>query len=161
MNKYGNQQKDEFIATRPLNYIDIESEIDSLSGKCKFNFAYLDSQKSGQTIRDWTEKQVKDLFEKLHHYSKKSLIALSKNEDFINYKNFPPKSKTNFEHPKHIPIDVEWARFRLTAKARLVGFIVPASLHGKQHGKTDWIFDKNTFYVVFLDGEHLFYKTKK
>ena len=159
MSRFENSQQLKFLAAIPLDSIDIEAEVHSLSVKCKFNFAYFDAQKAGQAIQDWTEAEVKNLFEKLRHYSKESLIGLSKQEDFVNYKNFPKKS--DFKHPKHVPNDVEWARFRLAAKVRLVGFIVPAHLHGKQHKTTGGVFDKNTFYVVFLDREHRFYKAEK
>jgi hypothetical protein len=158
MSRFANSQKTKFLAIIAVES-NIESETNSLSVKCKFNFAYFDVQEAGQRIQDWTEGQVKDLFEKLQHYSKESLIQLSKNQDFVNYKTFPTKS--DFKHPKHVPIDVEWARFRLAAKVRLVGFVIPASLDGKQHKSTSGVFDKNTFYVVFLDRDHRFFKTKK
>lgn len=34
-------------------------------------------------------------------------------------------------------------------------------LHDKEHSKTKIRCDKNTFYLVFLDKEHKFYKTEK
>ncbi len=62
---------------------------------------------------------------------------------------------------KSIPIEAKWGRFRLKSKVRLVGFVIPEEFHDKIHEKTGLRFDKNTFYVVFLDKEHKFYKVEK
>ena len=75
------------------------------------------------------------------------------------YGNFP--TKTKFKEPTHIPIPVQWGRFRLESKVRLVGFTIPADYHKKLDKNTDEYFDKNTFYVVFLDQNHEFYYTEK
>lgn len=71
------------------------------------------------------------------------------------YGDFPKKS--DFKHPKHVPHQVKWARFRLESADRLVGFIVPYSYDGKTHSTTNFKFDYNTFYVVFLDENHRFW----
>lgn len=60
--------------------------------------------------------------------------------------------------PKIVPIDAKWGRFRFNSKKRLVGFIVPKD---EIHPQTNYRFDKNTFYVVFLDKNHEFYTTEK
>ncbi len=78
---------------------------------------------------------------------------------YINYGDFPRKS--NFFHPKNVPHQVYWGRFRLDLDLRLLGFVVPDDYHGKTNIKTGMTYDKNTFYVVFLDPEHNFYITKK
>jgi hypothetical protein len=75
------------------------------------------------------------------------------------YGAFPQKSK--FCHPKHVPHQVCWGRFRLDFSGRLVGFILPAEYDGKYHAKTGKRFDCNTFYVVFLDANHSFYIGKE
>lgn len=70
------------------------------------------------------------------------------------YGAFPRRSE--FKHPHHVPSDVDWARFHLDGKKRLIGFTIPkdlCSIHQR--------FDGNTFYVVFLDLEHKFYATKR
>jgi predicted component of type VI protein secretion system len=76
-----------------------------------------------------------------------------------NYGAFPAKS--SFTHPKYIPHQADWARFRLGSKVRLIGFTVPAELHKTPHRKSGELFDKNTFYVVFLDRDHIFYLTEE
>lgn len=104
----------------------------------------------------------------MKEYSKESLKSWENREIgsgehrgkvFVIYDTFPDPSL--LEHPKHIPLDVKWARFRMEQSFRLGGFIVPEELHGKIHEETGFIFDKNTFYVVFIDRDHNFYLTGK
>ena len=75
------------------------------------------------------------------------------------YGSFP--SKSEFVHPKHVPHQAQWARFRLESKLRLIGFTIPTELHKNTHNKTGEFYDKNTFYVVFLDRDHKFFLTEK
>jgi hypothetical protein len=70
-------------------------------------------------------------------------------------------SKSAFKFPKNVPHQAQWARFRLENKVRLIGFVVPGKYKDKRHAKTKKRFDGNTFYVVFPDKNHLFYKMKK
>ena len=72
------------------------------------------------------------------------------------YRDFPVKTKA--ERPKSVPIDADWARLRLEGDFRLCGFFIPNELDGKEHEKSKVRFDKNTFYVVFIDPEHNFYQ---
>ena len=66
------------------------------------------------------------------------------------YKSFPVKSE--FLYPKFIPLDVDWARFRLEGDMRLIGFFVSKEACEKMS------IDPNVFHIVFLDEFHRFYK---
>jgi len=57
-----------------------------------------------------------------------------------------------FSHPKHVPHQASWARFRLESSVRLIGFMIPEDYSSK--------FDRNTFYIVFLDKNHTFYNKR-
>jgi len=72
------------------------------------------------------------------------------------YGGFPVKSA--LIHPKHVPNQARWGRFRLDWSGRLCGFVVPKELEGTLHSNTNVRFDSNTFYAVFLDRDHCFYK---
>ena len=165
MRKFGNKKKRIFLAN--LSLPSLEEENNDLTIRCKFNFSYLDSsQDAGQGFRELTHKQLIDLFGKLKDYTTKPLDYW-RNERAGNsglkvlaiYQDFPPKSES--VHPKHVPHQAQWSRFRLGRKLRLVGFTIPTKLHKTLHKKTAEFFDKNTFYVVFLDRDHKFYLTEK
>ena len=140
----------------------IEHIEDTISQKSKFNFAYfINSDKSGQDFRDWEHKQLYELFDKLKEYSKFPLSHwekqyLGKYPLFTTYSQFP--TNTDFEKPKAIPHQALWARFRLEGDSRLIGFVLPDEYKDKEQNKSGYRFDINTFYVVFLDEKHRFYK---
>lgn len=166
MNKYGNSRavkKIEFIN----EFTSIWNDKDLLSLRCKFNFHYFSPTNGGQDFTEWSDLELTKLFSKLKFYSENSLdywcnqkTAGSGNVLEI-YGSFPISSKTKFKEPKHIPIEAKWARFRLESKVRIIGFVISSSDNDKVHTKTSYRFDKNTFYLVFLDREHEFYITEK
>lgn len=141
----------------------LQDEVNNLTERCSFNFSYFDcSQKAGVSFRSLSEVQQENLVKSLVDYSKNSLSYWDGQGDiFVVYGNFPPKSKTDFFHPRHVPHDVCWCRFRLTGKFRLIGFTVPKKLHEQRHEKTKKLYNCNTFYVVFLDPTHTFWKSTK
>lgn len=160
-----------------LNSIPQETlEMSNIASRCKFNFSYLDiSQQHGKSLIDWNEKSGNSLLvklnEKLKHYSKEPL-EYWKNEPVGKgkkggdgarqhvleiYGDFPDNSA--FIHPRHVPLGVNWGRFRLESDARLAGFVIPDNLAEKVDCN-GCKFDINTFYVVFLDEHHKFYLTK-
>jgi len=163
MGKFNNSQKESFLGSIPTTSLD--NDTDKLTLKCKFNFAYFNPhQDAGQDFNEWNHPELVKLFNKLKNYSEESLEywktqLTGKYPLFSTYVNFPVNS--DFEEPKNIPHQAIWARFHLENKVRLVGFVIPDSYHGNAHSKTKETFDKNTFYIVFLDKNHLFYKTKK
>ncbi|MEG0619439.1 MAG: hypothetical protein RR557_09090 [Bacilli bacterium] len=61
------------------------------------------------------------------------------------YGSYPEKSKTGFpECPKNLSKSANWSSIRLSGKVRVIG-----------------IMDRNIFYVVYLDKNHLFYLSPK
>lgn len=167
MSGFKNTKKEEFLKKLPST--SLEGETNDLTSRSKFNFSYFDEgQAAGQKFHEWSHEQLTKLLNKLKEYSRDSLdhwqrqyIGSGKHRSQVLavYDQFPRVS--DFEHPKHVPYEAMWARFRIEWDVRLIGFIVPTSLHKKSHPKTGQLFDANTFYLVFLDANHKFYKTEK
>lgn len=107
------------------------------------SFRQLD-RNQGDNWDSW-EKQsmLAQALDTLTGYCQSSLRSTVDGKKFTIYDQFPPTEKTDFTHPKHVPEDAEWARIHVTGKQCLIGHVV-----------------KNTFYVVFLDGEHRFWKSE-
>jgi len=164
MAKKGNNKRASFLASIPK--ISLNSDTNDLAQRCKFNFSYfVNDDDAGQDFKDWTHDELAKLLEKLKEYSKFPLShwkhqKVGNYPVFVNYGNFP-STKTDFIEPKHIPLEVEWCRIHLENKPRLIGFVVPDSYHDELQESNGFSFDKNTFYVVFLDKEHKFYKTSR
>ncbi|MCI5123238.1 MAG: hypothetical protein D3925_01860 [Candidatus Electrothrix sp. AR5] len=161
-NRFPNQHRSNKL--RDLaELLGLQDEISNLTERCAFNFSYFDcSQEAGVDFCILSEVQQRNLVQSLVDYSKNSLSYWDCQGDiFVVYDTFPSKNKTDFFHPKHVPHDVCWCRFRLAGKFRLVGFTVPKKLHEQRHGKTQELYNSNTFYVVFLDPNHNFWKSKK
>lgn len=156
MSTFGNSKLNSFLSEYPLPDLDLKD--DNLTIRCKFNFHYMDfTQKAGQKFSDWKQSPLAKMMEKLNAFSQESLKhwekerAGSKDGTVLTfYDNFPLRSKTDFKFPKTtVPHQARWGRFRLGARARLIGFVVPSIYDGKTHPGTGAKFDCNTFYVVF------------
>lgn len=154
--KYKNSRKESFLDSIPL--ASIESPDDRLACKSKFNFAYFDVQESSQSFSDWDKDQLVDLLDKLKNFSREPLGYWKEEGTLVLYGGFPQKS--SLKHPKHIPHQASWGRFRLAQKVRLVGFVLPKDFAEVRHSATNSLFDCNTFYIVFLDKDHKFYLTE-
>jgi len=162
-----NRRKTAFLDTIPTASIDESS--DKLASKCKFNFAYFThGDNAGQNFDEWSFDKLQKLLNKLQHFSKETLnhwtrtpigSGKKRSSTLVVYKRFPTNS--SFVHPKHVPHQAQWARFRLEHDCRLVGFILPEEYTDKPQTSTQHKFCCNTFYVVFLDQAHKFYITKK
>jgi len=63
-------------------------------------------------------------------------------DKFTVYGDFPPSNKTDFFHPKQVPEDAKWARIHVNGLHCLIGHVI-----------------YDTFYLVFLDQEHKFWKS--
>ena len=158
--KFDNQKKDKFINAIPSETI----ETSDLIIRSKINFSYLDvNQKESGNFSDMKNEKLLELMEKFQSYSKESLEHWSEQKIgnggknvFEIYETSPEYSA--FTHPKHVPAGVKWCRFRVDREFRLIGFVIPDELHGKKDEKTGLVYDKNTFYLVFLDPEHNFCK---
>ena len=163
MAKKGNSKKDLFLASIPK--ISLNARDNDLAQRCKFNFSYfVNSDSAGQDFKDWSQQELTKLLEKLKEYSKFSLKywetkKVGKYPVFVIYGSFPKKS--DFKEPNHIPIEAQWCRFHLENKVRLIGFVIPDDFHDLVQENNGYKFDKNTFYVVFLDKDHRFYKTAR
>ncbi|WP_052126195.1 hypothetical protein [Ureibacillus massiliensis] len=105
---------------------------------------YLD-RTQGQDFSEWEQENLlAKAMETLRNYSHNSLVSQVDGKKFNIYGEFPPKKKTEFNHPKHVPEDAEWARIHVTGKQCIIGFV-----------------NRNIFNVVFLDKEHKFWKSEK
>ena len=153
-----NHRKAAFLQTVP------KTEIEScgLMKFMKFNFKFFDSaQEHGSSFDDLSVEEAKKLLKKLVSFSGKSLNEWSTENAggngltvYSRYGDFPKSS--DFKHPTHVPHDAMWGRFRLGNKYRLVGFVITDILNNIC--KDGFCYEKNTFYVVFIDKEHKFYK---
>jgi hypothetical protein len=159
---FNNKMKTSFLESLPT----ISLESGEIVERSKFNFSFFDgTQVHGQDFEDWSQNELTKLLLKLKNYSESSLeswrhqrIGGGGLKVFEIYGKFPKNSE--FKHPKHVPHDVSWARFRLENLVRLVGFIVPKGFKCPEGIKQTEPFDSNTFYVVFLDRDHKFYLTE-
>ncbi|MGG6110093.1 hypothetical protein ACQV2E_11325 [Pantoea allii] len=161
--KFDNKRKEGFLSRIPNLSLDAGTIVE----RCKLNFSYFDnSQPSGQDFTDWSNDELLKLIDKFKHYTKSSL-EFWRNERTGSgglkvleiYGKFPKRSE--FTHPKHVPHDVQWARFRLESKVRMIGFVIPRGFECHDGVKLKEPFDFNTFYVVFLDRNHKFYLTEE
>ncbi len=142
--------------------VSLEGENPSISGRSKYNLSYFDSgQTYAASFKSLREKDLFDLLEKFRHWSKEPLVywenqSVGKGGKHVLefYPGFP---SVNFAFPRHIPYEVEWGRFRLNNKSRLIGFRIPETHDGKVNSETGICYDRNTFYVVFYDQDHKFY----
>jgi hypothetical protein len=156
---FENKRGGRFLSALPRTSLD--GEENNLTTRSKFNFSYFTVDYGSQDFKEWTPEQLHKLLhalkdygsEKLHHWEKQKL---GKGSVLAVYGDFPRNS--DFKHPPHVPHDVVWGRFRLQSAVRLCGFMVPRNRRGSKHLKTGEEFDCNTFYVVFLDQHHQFYK---
>lgn len=170
MSGFNNARKNRFLQSLPQSSLE---SCDIASRSC-FNFSYFEAnQNAGQDFSQWGENQgassLTALLDKIKSYSKEPL-AYWRNERvgskglrvLAYYDQFPKRSE--FKHPPHVPHDVTWARFRLGNMVRLIGFVIPESLAGKQYSDDKgqkYFYDSNTFYVVFLDKDHQFFQTEQ
>lgn len=160
MRKNGNSRAKAFLDSIPQ--ISLDSETDDLTKRCKFNFSYFDNNQAvGQDFVDLSVEELCILLHKLKEYSRESLdhwcrapVGRKSGHILELYDSFPRKS--GFDLPSHVPHQARWGRFRLDYKGRLAGFVVPENYHDRAHAVTGFRFDRNTFYVVFLDKNHCF-----
>lgn len=105
------------------------------------SFKYLDREQ-GQTLEQWEQDGIlARAFDKLRNYCCNTLKSHIGNGLEI-YGGFPKNS--DFDKPKHVPEDAEWARIHVTGTQIVAGFV-----------------NRNVFNVVFLDKNHRFYIVEK
>ena len=125
---------------------------------CCFNFTYFRKTDNSQSFENWQKEEIlADLMNKIKEFSKKSLQE-SKNEKRLKlYGDFPTTAIGDFILPKDLPENgLKWGSFRITGEKRLIGFVVSDLIEGLDCSNL-----KNTFFVVFLDKNHKFYKSNK
>ena len=143
-------------ATQNVDNVCYSSNIYKL---CKFNFHYFQFNDEQSFSFDGKNYAVlEDFITKLKSFSSQSIEEWIRDDNYKEYGGFPEHSKLKL--PKSIPSDVLWGRFRLSGIVRLAGFRVPGNIHNEGIDRSDHFFDKNTFYVVFLDLNHDFYPVK-
>jgi hypothetical protein len=160
---YANSGKDKFLNGIPQKSFD--SNDSEHTNYCKFCFAYFCKQAASQNYDEWEVQKLHKLLNKFQEFGKFALnhweqqpIGRGSGRVLTFYGAFPTRS--DFTVPLNVPNDARWGRFRLDYKTRLVGFMVPRHRDGLEHPHTHRRFDSNTFYVVFLDAEHRFYKSE-
>ena len=95
--------------------------------------------------------------DKLKSFASRSLIELIQDKRYKNYGDFPLNAITDLVQPKDLPSHgIKWGSFRITGAERLIGFVVSELAEGG-----DCSILKNTFFVVFLDKNHKFWKSEK
>lgn len=163
MKGFGNPKKDNFLASIPDASFDLPS--DTITKRCKFNFSYFDNQNGEKGFDTWDQAKLAAFINKLKDFGRESLahwqsVKVGKSGTILAlYGAFPAKS--TFSHPKHVPHQAVWGRFRLDWAGRLCGFVIPNAYDGKLHDACGFRFDCNTFYVVFIDEHHEFYQGKE
>lgn len=129
---------------------EVETRQPNLTTKPKIVFSFehfLDHDDVGQSLATWVDnnpKLLQGLFEKLQHLSSKNTATLSQDDVFTLYGDFPSNNNTDFKCPPNFN-DKSWGVIRNIGgqKARVAGFL-----------------ENNVFYLVFLDAEHKFWKSK-
>jgi hypothetical protein len=156
--KRENKAKDKFLSSFPD--LLVINRINEFKLNISFNFSYFDySQGPSSSYKNLKHEQLIKYLEKLKYYSANNKsywaqqkIGSHKNNVLEIYKDFPRKSE--FVHPKNIPLDVWWARFRLESDFRLIGFFIPDEIASEN------CLNNNIFYIVFIDEKHKFYLQK-
>ena len=138
---YKNKQKPTFFTKCKSSVKDADR-----NANFKLSFQYLDtSQKYASSFKDWQKVGLlSHAMETLCGYCCSPLMKQVDGDKFTIYGSFPPKEKTKFEYPKHVPEDANWARIHINGSSVIIGHIV-----------------NDTFYVVFLDKTHKFWLTKR
>ncbi|WP_050924758.1 hypothetical protein, partial [Vibrio harveyi] len=123
---FGNSaKKTSFLNSLPQDCISTSD----ISKRSKFNFSYLDVSQGGSSFSDLNtsdgNSKLTKLVDKLKEFSKYSLAhwnktpigkgkkgGQGKRQNVLEvYGDFPQNSA--FTHPKHVPEDIRWARFRI------------------------------------------------
>lgn len=145
-----------------------------LPKRLKFNFSYLSTDpKDAYAFNELTKQELVKFLVKISAFSKESSVFWAnepvggggkktkhRRKILGNYGHYPKLAQKDFPEPTYVPERVEWKKFRFEGGFRLIGFMIPPSLHDVDH-KSGFKFDKNTFYAVFIDPNHKFYPTPK
>ena len=158
-----NSGKTNFLESLPTNSLGSSD----IAERCKFNFSYYDgAQDPSSEFSDLTKEFLCEVLQKVKSFTRFKLshwlherAGSGGLKVFSIYGKFPAKS--DFVHPKSVPHDVSWARFRLDNMTRLIGFVISQEKLRAEDFSEEFPYDLNTFYVVFIDRDHRFYKTEQ
>ena len=145
-----------------------------LPARLKFNFSYLSTApKDAYAFNELRQEELIKFLVKISAFCKESSVHWAnepvggggkkskyRRKVLSNYGEYPNVAKKDFPEPTYVPEGVEWKKLRLEGGFRLIGFMIPPSLHNTDH-KSGFKYDKNTFYAVFIDPYHKFYPTPK
>lgn len=158
--KFSNSKAAGFLRDIPVTSV----ENSRLVSKSKFNFHYMDLAQPAELKSELSLDFLNELLEKLKNFSENSLAhwvtmpAGRGNGNVLQiYGKFP--SKSDFTHPKSVPHDAVWARFRMDRTVRLAGFMIPSELNNQPCPQEKFRYCSNTFYVVYIDLHHRFFIT--
>ncbi|MGO2103440.1 MAG: hypothetical protein ACTH5N_01825 [Psychroflexus halocasei] len=102
-------------------------------------------REQGDDLYNWeANAKLAHTVEVLSGYCNDTILNQRGDKKFTIYGNFPPDDKTEYKVPAQVPEDANWARLHVTGKQCVIGHVV-----------------RNVFYLVFLDGEHKFWKSEK
>ena len=126
------------------NYLNRKASVSDEAQNGCFNISlkHFDREQSDDFTTWQTSGYLASVFDVLSNYCQRPLRDQF-SKKFTVYGNFPPKNKTIYYFPKHVPEDAEWARIHVDGTHILAGHIF-----------------KNTFFLVFLDPIHGFYKSE-
>jgi hypothetical protein len=103
-------------------------------------------QHEPETVELWQELNLMPtLMQRLKELSNLTRNEACQQQQIKIYGDFPPNDKTEFFAPKHIDQHVAWGVIEgLGGLPRVAGYI-----------------SGDTFYIVFLDSKHVFWKSEK
>lgn len=146
MSSHNSNLKSQYLAT--LDQVD-----EFLNENIVFNFKYfIYGNDVGESFEEWEgEGILADLNNKLKNFSGKTKAELLRDGTLEIYGAYPKDSK--FIKPKTLVFaGIQWARFRITGRRRLIGFF----LEDKVLKSTSSENFRNVFFIVFLDKDHMF-----
>lgn len=101
--------------------------------------------KQGQSFVEWqAEELLAVAIEKLRALCSYTIPQATNSGMLKIYTKVPFPPESAFEHPKHIPPDVDWVSMHIGNKPCVIGY-----------------FEDNIFHIVFLDKDHNFWITEK
>lgn len=99
----------------------------------------------GQDFEEWEKEKLLALaISKLREVCNLSRIEAVTQHIIKEYPQGVFPTKSEFEHPNHVPPDIAWCSMHIQGKECVIGY-----------------FDDNIFNIVFLDKNHKFWITEK
>ncbi|MEN9444598.1 MAG: hypothetical protein RIS47_1488 [Bacteroidota bacterium] len=145
----GKARPNKFDARNETPYKRDSNKLELKAGVKKEPFIVLSfkdfDRNQGQSFEEWEKEQLLALaVSKLREVCQLTVGQATSQQIIKPYtkNDFPPDS--GFVYPKHILPDVTWCSMHIQGKECIIGY-----------------FEGNTFFVVFLDKDHEFWKTKK